>query len=334
VGVCPFCNARLDVVAPPPRAAAEPAALAPPPTFEPTKGAPLLASEPLRPMHPALHGLLFFLALPALVPGLVIAWIMAKRWGRVPLVFIVVDAFLMLLATLAYPRLVVVNVLAIGSLLFLYLRRTWEGRAAGGIVLGYSNLVVLPTILGGVLAFGGLFTTFPARWVSGEESLEARPVTAHELGDEGIRPGTYVRLRSFREGPQRLYFSSGRFTVEPPAGASETWVPIEDTFDHAWVVVPTHDAALPVPLEGIYERCDDGVVSALGEAIAERRGGVVFTGAGTIRIASEDEARADRRARQGPDVAPVRPEGAWPLGIGVLFLLLATLVAVWEGRAT
>lgn len=111
-----------------------------------------------------LRAAVFMLAFPVTVPSLVIHWWFAKRWGRIPYVSIMVDGFVMLLFCLAHPMLTVLFVVSLGSTVALLIRATVQRRADTGIFLGYSNMVALPLVFGGILCGVGALLGLPSSW--------------------------------------------------------------------------------------------------------------------------------------------------------------------------
>lgn len=102
---------------------------------------------------------LLFLSLPVLVPSLIVNFLMAKRWGRIDFVLLAVDGFIILLFSLrsTLATVIVLVALAASALLFIIRYR----KLPFGIFLGYSNLVAMLLMGGGLLFIIGFWTFVP-----------------------------------------------------------------------------------------------------------------------------------------------------------------------------
>lgn len=185
----------------------------------------------------------FALSLLTVVPALLVMWVTARRWGRVPFVLIVVDIALLTLATYGTRLFVPVVISAIASLLVFILR---YGVSEQGIALGYSSAVILPAMAGGAMVMGSVFTM----GVTGSVSANLdrwMPPTHDARTIAGLPIGSVTALR-----PEEIRWSEAMFcsvdrcapATEPaPPGASERWVPM-DELGMLWLAVPLEASSL------------------------------------------------------------------------------------------
>lgn len=103
--------------------------------------------------------ILLFLSLPVLIPSLLISFIMAKRWGRVDFILLAVDGFVILLFSMGSPFFFIISLIAMISSGLLYILR--HNKIPYGIFLGYSNLIAMMLMIGGVLFAVGFFRFVP-----------------------------------------------------------------------------------------------------------------------------------------------------------------------------
>lgn len=226
--------------------------------------APILALDrkPRR-FHPALHATMLALALPVIAPSLISTWLMAKRWGRVPYVWILIDGFILVFLSLRAPWLSGFFGLSLLSAMALSIVR--HQRLESGIFLGYSNAVAMLIIVGGFISIVGIFLSAPWRW--GAETPEPVAVTADRIDD--VRPGQRVRLAGAVLDPDQMLwlYASGQFDATPPdpgVTAAEQWVPVRDRA-RVWVIFDGA-AAIQGPIEGTLEADPPGLADALERA--------------------------------------------------------------------
>jgi len=132
------------------------------------------------PVSQVVDSLLFVMALPIVVPSLMMTFAQAKRWGRIPLAIMAFDALLLigiavslnlnwgagkpLAVTLLIPA-ALGSTIAAGALMA---RRAVARRLDDGIFLGYSNLVAMLLIGGGTaLGIGGFGVAYGLSTTSG-----------------------------------------------------------------------------------------------------------------------------------------------------------------------
>jgi hypothetical protein len=121
------------------------------------------------------ESLLFILSFPVLIPSLILAFVMAKRWGHIDVYLILVDGLLLTgLAFLTSPLLGVVILISWLASVFLYWLRRDRQRA--GIFLGYSNLIAYLLIFGGGLAIGGFIAVFPFSQFGRWQTIRRNPI--------------------------------------------------------------------------------------------------------------------------------------------------------------
>lgn len=326
--VCPFCGHREDgKPAPfagrasglggadaPFRGGGAPLA-SPAPSFQAAGGAPLLDARigAVAPMPRWLHGLLLALSLPVLGPSLLLLWLMAKRWGRVPLGMILFDGVLFLGASARTPFWFAANVAACAALLALYLRRSYEGRASGGVVLGYSGAVAAAMIAGSVLSIAGLLMGAPGIVASRLEDQKPRDATTTDILDERLATPKRVRIRdaALEAGPGANRIRS-----------AEMWRPVARTRRAIWVASAQGEPALENP--------PDGVLLVISPEEHERfatSGLPVVDGAAEPRFVVVTPTAYRARAQERPTT---RPRFLWMLPVGVLLLALAVARGVTE----
>ncbi len=175
---CLYCNTPVGQGAGAPSPAPPPAAApAKPPAKDLAPDVAAFGREVAREQHRRekarwmLRGFelfLFVLAVPVLVPVLLLLVFQTKRWGRIPMTFILIDGgilFLIGLGTdfrggtstfLGMSAFTWLMFLGLGSALLLNLIRSGQGKAQQGILMGFSGLVVTLLIFGGGAILGGL----------------------------------------------------------------------------------------------------------------------------------------------------------------------------------
>ena len=232
---------------------------------------PPFTRSPRPSLSPLLHALILLGALPLIMPSLIVAKLTAKRWGRIPAWMIFFDAVVLLIVVAALPRLLPLWMAAAACVAFLAVRRAWEGKAERGIFLGYSDLVAWGFILGGALAFYGLFKSVPlstmSRALSVERRIEAR---AGAIANDGVRPGQKVTLVDPQpDWDQRVIASmqDGRLLLSdlatPPNAPLKTWVPLKDGERKVWLVLAAGAPSVPRPIEGWLDRASTEEVDAI-----------------------------------------------------------------------
>jgi len=175
-----------------------------------------------------LEVILLFLALPVLVPSLLINFLMAKRWGRIDYILIAVDGFVILLFALrsTFATVIVLTAMAASGLL-LILR--WQ-KMPYGIFLGYSNMVAMLLMGGGLLFIIGFWQFIP--WTPLNELTSAmggeKAVRADDLVKRRMDYNSFVVLQNataeFEQRVYRIIENSGyRFSpYRPGAGITIT----------------------------------------------------------------------------------------------------------------
>lgn len=143
-----------------------------------------------------LRAILFALAFPVTVPSLALHWLFARRWGRVPYVFVFVDGVVVVFLCLGSPVLLTVAVVAFASAIVLLFRFAWQGRTDSGIFLGYSNHTVLPLIFGGVALVAGFFLGVPSSYYrrASWTTTGATDVRLAEIEGYGVPVPKHVRV--------------------------------------------------------------------------------------------------------------------------------------------
>lgn len=140
--------------------------------------------------------ILLLLSLPVLVPSLIINFLMAKRWGRVDFIILAVDGFIILLFALrsTAATIIVLTALAASAVLFIVRYR----KLPYGIFLGYSNLVAM-LLMGGGLVFSIGFAQF-IPWTPLNELTSAlgseKSVSANDLVRHPVGYNSFVSLKN------------------------------------------------------------------------------------------------------------------------------------------
>lgn len=184
----------------------------------------------------------FALSLLTVVPALVLMWITAKRWGRVPFALIAVDVVIMTIATYGTRLFPLVVISAIASLLvFVFRYRVLEQ----GVALGYSSAVITPAMGGGALLFGGLFALGVTGNVSANlDHVFPRTRDAQEI--TGLPAGSVAAVAASEIlWSEALFCDAARCepASEPLPGATERWAPL-DRRGRAWVAMPAAATSL------------------------------------------------------------------------------------------
>ncbi|MDQ7825807.1 MAG: tetratricopeptide repeat protein [Candidatus Eremiobacteraeota bacterium] len=143
-----------------------------------------------------LEVILLFLSLPVMVPSLLINFITAKRWGRIDFVLLAVDGFIILLFALRSTVATIIILIALAaSALLLILRYQ---KIPCGIFLGYSNLVAMLLMGGGLVFMTGAHMLIP--WTALSELTAAmgseKKVKADQLITRSMGYDSYVTLEN------------------------------------------------------------------------------------------------------------------------------------------
>lgn len=293
--LCAFCGTPYGDIAQPAYMQMDPAAAARARAEGPEKPVPLppMDDKPFGFLSTRQRTGLLVLALPALVPGLVLTFIMAKRWGRVPFAMLAADAGILLLFCLPYPRLFPVVAISLAAAAVLYLSRMAQGRMPHGIVLGYSNLVALAIILGGALtALGGVFGLPRSvhRFLGQSGSTN---VSALALAEGRVPLGKQVEVTSSQLLWERRLLWNGSSFHRPPASGTDTesWAPFMEGKGGAWLAVPGTMEEAPTVLEGQATSLAPSVERALEAAsgIAPSAGFYVVHGGDAAAVARQPE---------------------------------------------
>ena len=201
----------------------------------------------------------FALSLITVVPALLVMFVTAKRWGRVPFVLIVVDVVILTLATYGTRLFPLVAISAIASVLVFVLR---YAQLEQGVALGYSSAVITPAMLGGALLMGSIFTM----GVSGHLSANLDrwfPITRTAQDVAGLPPGAVTGIDASEiRWDEAMFCAPDRcvpVTEETPSGATERWAPM-DSRGSTWVAMPaaasTLSTSVGVTRTGEYTRGD------------------------------------------------------------------------------
>lgn len=168
-----------------------------------------------------LEVILLFLSLPVLVPSLIINFLMAKRWGRIDFVLMAVDGFVILLFALRSTIATIIVLIALGASALLFIIR--YRKLPYGIFLGYSNIVAMLLMGGGLLFVIGAWTFVP--WTPLNELTSAmggeKKLTANEIISNRIPYNTFVKVQNETfEYDRKIYRIIGadgyRFSPYPP----------------------------------------------------------------------------------------------------------------------
>ncbi|MBI4859870.1 MAG: hypothetical protein HY815_06355 [Candidatus Riflebacteria bacterium] len=180
-----------------------------------------------------LQPFLLVVALPVVVPALILGWLVAGRWGRRDGTVLAAVTLALLVGTVPWPPLCVTLLLAaLASGLLLALR---QSRLDGGMVLGYSSAVAWRLVASGALLGIGVGTLVPWGAAARIASLLWRvdPESVASLASPGAAAGPRaVRI----DGPAvdrsrilvRVDLPTGPAVVDPDRGAP---VRIEDPGD-------------------------------------------------------------------------------------------------------
>jgi hypothetical protein len=199
---------------------------------------PAAAAAPTE-MSPALHTALFVMALPALVPGLVLSFLLALvprgggalRWTKSPFFVPALTAVLVTVAAVRYPLLLVIELSALGSMTYLYLRHGARGAEEGATPLGYSIVTIGLVVLGGALSYVGAFSALSV--------VEADAILSpSEIADRD-EDRVLARVRDVTLDATRVYSDGTHVTLSQVyAGPSNVWARVPQTDNRVWVVVP------------------------------------------------------------------------------------------------
>ncbi len=150
--------------------------------------------------------ILLLLSLPVLIPSLILNFLMAKRWGRVDFYLLAIDGFIILLFALrsTVATVIVLTAMVASAILFIIRYR----KLPYGIFLGYSNIVALLLMGGGLLFILGFWQLIP--WTPLNELTSAlgseKSVTAQDLIRRPMGYNSFVALRNETvEWDKKLY---------------------------------------------------------------------------------------------------------------------------------
>lgn len=228
-----------------------------------------------RPWPKWIRAIIFLLSFPVVVPSLMTHWLMAKRWGRIPLPSILFDGFVLLLFCMLYPVLWTFVLLSMAATAVLFIRAVARGRAESGIFLGYSNMVAMPLILGGLLVIVGVIGATPAGTFRKASLSEVDP-TAYNVSDmldEGVPIPKKVRIRDaalrtndrvreiegvFSEAPESL--------DRPKLGGTahgHLWTPVDQTNFRVWMVEHGGKRKPSETVQGLFMRVPPEMATSL-----------------------------------------------------------------------
>jgi hypothetical protein len=165
-----------------------------------------------------LEVVLFALALPTLVPSLLVMRLMAKRWGRVD--FLLVAADLLVICVIASPTpMFVPALLSSAAAGAVFIMR--YPRAAQGIVLGFPGSVIHPAMLGGALVLGSL--GYLQSWDGlGRHLQRALPPRVDARGLRALPTGSVARVRvAALDQEHPIFCDRGRCVDHDPRVAVE-----------------------------------------------------------------------------------------------------------------
>ena len=244
------------------------------------------------------------LALPLLVPTLIVLFLGARRWGRVDWLALAVSGFVLTAfsfsSTLFFVLMLVADVAALALFILRY------SRLDHGIFLGYSNAVASCLILGGLLLGGGIHATVPfgklnalANLFGSETSLTRTVLAGHDL-PEGPCAVTLDASAVEPDGgwlavPRGTGWSFRRHTstrVQPIVDAKSLWERHEDLAG-SWVALFNVAAQHTFLRAGAELELTPGAPAPDPET---RVHGVVAGTAGRVFLASEPVAPADAAA--------------------------------------
>lgn len=311
--------------------------------------------------HPWAQAALLFLGLPLLVPSLLWMFLFSKRWGRVPLVAIAVDALVLVLVSSQVPRMAFVAVVAVAATAALYVWRSSQGALEGGICLGYSNVVVLTIIAGGTLTMVGGCSVLPMGPLMHTSGLYRSPtkVTTKELAENRIFVPKRVEVKDARVDPGRAFYRLPgppawfeRMPPEQRSDALEAWVPLEGTRDEVWVVfMGTNLVRMTDTVEGHLVNVLPIDVAALGAAqglgaapqqpqARHKKHGQPASAAAPVAppvarlvLVGAPEEVAERTGRTDETKITFDWKWAWLLAIGLVLVAFALWRSVEEARA-
>jgi hypothetical protein len=184
----------------------------------------------------------FALSLVTVAPALLVMFVTAKRWGRVPFVLIVVDIAILTLATYGTRLFPFVAISAVASVLVFVLRYSVSGQ---GVAFGYSSAVITPAMLGGSLLMGSVFSMGVSSHITANLD-RVFPVTRTSQEIAGLPAGSVTALDpSDIRWDEAMFCSPDRCVPadEPLPEATERWAPL-DSIGMTWVAMPAAASSL------------------------------------------------------------------------------------------
>ncbi len=290
----------------------------------PTPLASLPPAPPAGPteMSPALHAALFVMALPALVPGLVLSFLLALaprdapalRWTKRPFFVPALTAVLVTIAAIRYPLLLVIEVSALGSMTYLYLRHDAGESEAGALPLGYSIVTIGLVVLGGALSYVGAFSALAV--VEADAILS--PVEIADRNEDRV----VARVRDVTLDATRVYSDGSHVTLSQVyAGPSKAWARVPQTDSRVWVIVPDPKWQPAEVVHVEVTRQSPETSSAVLTLVPDVAPGKAPARIVTLRPLSSEEAIAARKKVLADRDFPV---GALALAPGLVLLAVAT----------
>jgi hypothetical protein len=156
--------------------------------------------------------ILLFLALPVVVPSLIINFLMAKRWGRVDFVILGFDGLVLLFLSMGSPFFFIMLCALFASGILCILRAP---KLPYGIFLGYSNAVAMLLIGGGILWLIGFFGFVPWKEINYHMAVSGsrRDVTARQVTDNRVSAPRKIRVTD-----GGLEWTKKVYRLQKPAG--------------------------------------------------------------------------------------------------------------------
>jgi hypothetical protein len=249
-----------------------------------------------------LERFLLLLAIPVVAPSLLLAFLTARRWGRIDALVIAVDGLIVLLASLHAWLTTLISAVALIATGGLYVLR--RQKLPYGIFLGFDNATAM-AVIGGAAFFA--LGALPVVGAVADALNPAPRATLHALQGDRVHADVEVTLDAPPDWNHVLYSRGGGFTPDSDGIAKildpmELWNQREELGGRRVILAllaPPQSGGLCLSVEaGPTEQNLERDVHTRLYAPIERTGGRVWIASGPIASEGDPAAVALLAAKQ------------------------------------